>query len=59
MPIKFYHQLSKLQVAIVTKDGIQAQDISNVKITGMKCLANITLDKNSLANAVSVDAAGQ
>lgn len=59
VPIKFYHQLSKLQVAIVTKDGIQAQDISNVKITGMKCLANITLDKNSLANAVSVDAAGQ
>ena len=58
VPLRFYHQLSKLQVAIVAKDGIQQPDIAEVTVNGTKVLANVTLSKDMSANGLTVMPAG-
>ena len=58
VPLKFYHQLSKLQVAIVAKDGIMQEDIAEVTVGGTRVLANVTLTKDMSANALTVTPAG-
>lgn len=58
VPLKFYHQLSKLQVAIVAKDGITQEDIAEVTVGGTRVLANVTLTKDMSANALTVTPAG-
>lgn len=58
VPLKFYHQLSKLQVAIVAKDGIMQEDIAEVTVGGTRVQANVTLKKDMSANALTVTPAG-
>lgn len=58
VPLTFYHLLSKLQVAIVPTDGLTASDIKSVTIGGVKCLANLTLDKAVAPNAATITAGG-
>lgn len=58
MPLKFYHQLSKLQVAIVAKDGIMQEDIAEVTVGGTRVQANVTLKKDMSASALTVTPAG-
>lgn len=58
VPLTFYHLLSKLQVAIRPTEGLTASDIQSVYVGGMKRSVNVTLDKASAPNAVTVTAGG-
>lgn len=58
VPLTFYHLLSKIQVAIRPAEGLTASDIQSVFIGGIKRLANVTLDKASAPNAITVTAGG-
>ena len=45
--LTYYHQLSKIEVAVTTKDGLTGDDIANISICGMKRMASIKPDKAS------------
>ncbi len=58
VPLQFYHQLSKLRVAIVAKDGIGQEDISEITINGLKSSADVTLSKEAAPDFLTVTASG-
>lgn len=58
VPLRFYHQLAKLQVAIVAKDGIRQSDIAEVTVNGTRVLANVSLTKDTNPNALTIVPAG-
>lgn len=58
VPLQFYHQLSKLRVAIVAKDGIRHEDISEITINGLKSSADVTLSKEAAPDFLTVTASG-
>ena len=58
VPLQFYHQLSKLRVAIVAKDGISEEDISEITVNGLKLSADVTLTKDAAPNFLRVAASG-
>lgn len=58
VPLQFYHQLSKLRVAIVAKDGIGQEDISEITINGLKSSADVTLSKEAVPDFLTVTASG-
>ena len=58
VPLKFYHLLSKLQIAIVPGDGLSASEITGVIINGMKPEASFTLSKAAAPAAVTVSPTG-
>ena len=58
VPLQFYHQLSKLRVAIVAKEGIGQEDISEITINGLKSSADVTLSKEAAPDFLTVTASG-
>ena len=58
VPLQFYHQLSKLRVAIVAKEGIRQEDISEITINGLKSSADVTLSKEAAPDFLTVTASG-
>lgn len=59
VPLKFYHLLSKLQVAIVPGEGVSATEIAGITINGTKLQAGFTLSKTSLPTAITVSPTGE
>lgn len=45
--LTYYHQLSKIEVAVTTKDGLTGDDIAGISICGVKRLASVRPDKSS------------
>lgn len=45
--LTYYHQLSKIEVAVTTKDGLTGEDIAGISICGVKRLASVRPDKSS------------
>lgn len=59
VPLKFYHLLSKLQVAIVPGEGVSASEITGITVDGTKLQAGFTLSKTSLPTAITVSPTGE
>lgn len=57
--LKYFHQLSKIEMAIATKDGLTGDEITGISIGGIRRFANVTADKASLADYLSVEPAGE
>lgn len=45
--LTYFHQLSKIEVAVTTKDGLTGEDIAGISICGVKRLASVRPDKSS------------
>ena len=56
--LTYFHQLSKIEVAVTTKDGLTGDDIAGISICGMKRMASVRPDKASQP-FLSVEPAGE
>ena len=57
--LTYYHNLSKIRVAVTAKDGLTVSDISGISITGVKRSASVSVNKSAEPYALSVEPVGE